>query len=344
MMGSKHVNKMVTPLMSILIAVIIGSIVIIFCGYSPISAYGALFKGAFGSISAFTTTFEKSLPLIFCGLAAMVGLKSGMFNIGLEGQLVMGAITYALVGLKLQSLPFPIHVIVCTICAMAGGALWALIAAGMKIWRNANEVVTTVMLNYVALYLTEYLVSGPFKAKGDIAQSNALESTHMIPALYGGSKLTWACVVAIVVVILVAFFYKYTVTGYNMMAAGMNYKAAEAGGIQMNKARLSAMAASGALAGLGGAMLVASSYGRFILNISSGYGFDGLAIAVLGQKSAIGVLLSSVLFGGLRTGSLYMAMFEGIPSELVSILQGVIILVIAAPLLIKTLSIRRKKT
>ena len=126
-----------------------------------------------------------------------------------------------------------------------------------------------------------------------------------------------------------------------MMAAGVNPKAAEAGGIKMNQTRIMSMAISGSLAGLAGAMLVAATYGRFVLNMSAGYGFDGMAISVLGQNAAVGVFLSSILIGGLRTGSLYMTMFEKIPSEIVSILQGLIILTISAPLLIQYL--RRRK-
>ena len=137
--------------------------------------------------------------------------------------------------------------------------------------------------------------------------------------------------------------HEHSVAGYNMIAAGDNYKAAEAGGIRMNRVRLMSMAMSGAIAGFAGAMLVGATYGRDVIGMSSGYGFDGMAIAVLGQNSAIGVFLSSILFGGLRTGSLSMSMFEGIPSELVSILQGLIILTVSAPLLIRSFRIRRRK-
>lgn len=343
MRTKRYINQMMTSLLSIVIAVIIGSIVIGLCGYSPISAYTALLKGAFGSPSLFMTTMEKSVPLIFCGIAAMISFKCGLFNIGIEGQLIMGAITYALIGIKLWWLPMPIHVFVCSILAMAAGALWSSIAAILKVTKNANEVVTTVMLNYVAIYFTEFLVAGPFMAEGMVAQSEALDENKMIPLMPGSTKLTWACVIALIFLVVIALFYKYTVTGYNMIATGVSFKAAEAGGIRMNSTCILSMALSGAIAGLGGAMLVSATYGRFVLDMSSGYGFDGMAIAVLGQNSAIGVFFSSILFGGLRTGSLYMAMFEGIPSELVSILQGVIILIISAPLLVHYLRVWRKK-
>lgn len=335
------IDKLVVSLLSILLAVIIGSVVIVVCGYSPWDAYKALIQGAFGTLDACMSTFEKSVPLIFCGLAAMVGFKSGMFNIGIEGQLIMGAIVYALAGVEFGFLPLPVHVMVCSLLAMTAGALWASLAALLKVFRNANEVVSTVMLNYIAIYFTEYLVSGPFMAAGTIAQSEALDPSRIIPFITDHIKLTWTCVFACVFVVMAAFFYRYTVAGFNMMAAGENPKAAEAGGIRMNQARVMSMAISGSLAGLAGAMLVASTYGRFVLNMSAGYGFDGMAISVLGQNTAVGVFLSSILFGGLRTGSLYMTMFENIPSEIVSILQGLIILTISAPLLIQYL--RRRK-
>lgn len=338
---NKIMKKISIPLLSILLAVIVGSIIMLLCGYNPISAYTSLLKGAFGSPKAVMTTLEKCVPLIFCGLSAMVSFKSGLFNIGLEGQMVMGAIAYILIGLKIQVLPMPLHVIVCSFFAIVAGALWAGIAGVMKVYCNANEVVSTIMLNHVATLFTEYLVSGPFMAEGTIAQSEALDSDHMLSELFTGSKITWAFVIAIVAAVLLALFYKYTVTGYNMIAAGDNPKAAEAGGIKMNATRLLSMSMSGAIAGFGGGMLVASTFGRFVIDMQSGYGFDGMAISVLGQNSSIGVFLSSVLFGGLRSGSLSMAMFEGVPSELVSILQGLIILTVSAPVLI--MKFRRKK-
>lgn len=335
-------EKASVPILSILIAVIAGSIIIFACGYSPTAAYSSLLDGAFGSVNAWFDTLEKCVPLIFCGLAAMVSFKSGMFNIGLEGQAVVGAIAYIMVGLHIQFLPLPLHVLVCSICAMAAGACWASIAGAMKIWFRANEVVSTIMLNYIALNLEEYLFSGPFMAEGNIPQSEALQADKIIPGITPDSKLTWAFVIACAAVVLISLFYKYSVTGYNMIAAGDNYKAAEAGGIRMNRTRLMSMAMSGAIAGLAGAMLVAATHGRDVIGMSSGYGFDGMAIAVLGQNSAFGVFLSSILFGGLRTGSLSMSMFEGIPSELVSILQGLIILTVSAPLLIRSLKIKRR--
>lgn len=335
-------GKASIPVLSILIAVIVGSIITLACGYSPLAAYSSLLKGAFGSTKSWMGTLEKCVPLIFCGLAAMVSFKSGMFNIGLEGQAVVGAITYILTGLHLQFLPLPLHVLVCGALAMLAGGLWAGIAGAMKVYFGANEVVSTIMLNYIALYLEEYLFSGPFMDEGTIPQSEALHADKMIPGIAGSTKITWAFVIACAAVILIAVFYKYTVSGYNMIAAGDNYRAAEAGGIRMNKVRLLSMGMSGAIAGLAGGMLVAATYGRDVIGMSSGYGFDGMAIAVLGQNSAIGVFLSSILFGGLRTGSLSMSMFEGVPSELVSILQGLIILTVSAPLLIKSLKWKRR--
>lgn len=341
----RTLEKMSVPLLSILIAMLIGSAVILVCGYSPIAAYSSLFRGAFGSLRSCMGTLEKCVPLIFCGLAAMVAFKSGIFNIGLEGQVVVGAIAYILTGLNLQFLPLPFHVLVCSIFALLAGGLWALIAGAMKVYCRANEVVSTIMLNYIALNLAEYLFSGPFMAEGTIPQSEALETEKLLPAVWEGSKITWAFVIASCMILFIGIFYRYTVAGYNMIAAGDNDKAAEAGGIRMNQTRLMSMAMSGAIAGIAGGLLVAATYGRYVIGMSSGYGFDGMAIAVLGQNSAAGVFLSSILFGGLRTGSLSMAMFEGIPSELVSILQGLIILTVSAPLLIKSFRIkgRRKK-
>lgn len=185
-------GKASIPVLSILIAVIVGSIITLACGYSPLAAYSSLLKGAFGSTKSWMGTLEKCVPLIFCGLAAMVSFKSGMFNIGLEGQAVVGAITYILTGsASAVSSTAPPCIGVRALAMLAGG-LWAGIAGAMKVYFGANEVVSTIMLNYIALYLEEYLFSGPFMDEGTIPQSEALHADKMIPGIAGSTKITWA--------------------------------------------------------------------------------------------------------------------------------------------------------
>lgn len=340
----KQFKKLLAPLFSILVALLLGTALIWACGYEPFRAYSALLKGAFGSVRYALATLEKSVPMILCGLAAVVAMKSGIFNIGAEGQLYIGALAYTAAALYLDFLPGVIHLAVCLAAAIAGGALWALIPAVMKVRLRINEVVTSIMLNYTAKLLIAFLVSGPMKAPGDVSQSEAIPASAAIGEIAAGGKITWGFMLAIVLCVVVWVIFRHTSFGYDITAAGMNDRAAAAGGIHPDQVRLQAMLISGGLAGLAGGLLVASAFGRLVIAVSTGYGFDGISIAVLGLYSPVGVFLSSVLFGALRTGSLYMEMFVHIPSELIDVLQGIIIVVIASPALFQMLIRRREKS
>lgn len=340
----KRFEKLAAPILSILIALLIGTLIIKVCGYHPLSAYSALLKGAFGSFRYTMATLEKSVPLILCGLAAMVAMKSGIFNIGAEGQLFMGAIGYTVAALYLDFLPAPLHLIVCVVCSMLFGGVWAFIPATMKIRIGANEVVTSIMLNYIAKLFTSYLVSGPMKAVGDIPQSDPIPAGTAVGEIVAGGKITWGFPLAILLCVVFWLIFKKTQFGYDITAAGMNDRAAEAGGVQPDKVRISAMMLSGCLAGLAGGLLVAATFGRLVASVSTGFGFDGISIAVLGLYTSGGVFLSSLLFGALHTGSLYMEMFMKIPSELIDVLQGVIIVVIASPAIFQMIFKDRRHT
>jgi ABC-type uncharacterized transport system permease subunit len=325
-----NIQKLI-PLLSLILAVLIGAVVIAVCGYSPLTAYRHLLSGAFGSLDAIKNTLDKTTPLIFCGLAVAIALKAGMFNIGAEGQLYMGAMVYALCGAYIQGLPPFLHVVLGSILAMIAGGLWAFIPAVLKIKRGAHEVVTTIMLNYIAILFTGYLVTYPFKAPGIIPATVPILKTAKIFEVFPGSQVSWTLLMALLVSALIYFGLKYMRIGYEITATGINPKAAEAGGIEPNIMRLVAMLISGGLAGLSGGMLIASTYGKFFMNFSPGYGFDGIAIAVLGLSSPGGIIIASIFFGALRAGSLDMDMFAKIPSELISLLQGIMILIISAP-------------
>ena len=335
-------NKILSPFLSICFSVILGALIIWACGFNITEAYGALIKGSFGSVPYALNTLEKSVPLICCGLAAAVAMKSGMFNIGAEGQLYIGALGYTLAGLYLSFLPGALQLMACILTGVVFGAAWAFIPAILKIKMGSNEVVTSIMLNYIARLFNSFLVSGPMMAVGDVPQSDPVNAAARVYEIIKGNKITWAFVLAIVLCVLIWILFNRTTAGYNITAAGMNARAAEAGGIKPDSVRMGAMLLSGALAGMAGGMLVASTFGRLVSVVSTGYGFEGISIAVLGQYSALGVLLSSILFGALRTGSLYMEMFVGIPTEIISVLQGVIIVVIASPLIFRALLNRRR--
>lgn len=328
----KHKTLIIT-ILSLLFALAIGTIVIYICGYDIGVAYKALLKGSFGSVKSTMKTLEKSVPLIFCGLAASIAIKSGMFNIGGEGQFFLGALGYTLSALFLDFLPGVTHALFSCVLGALFGAAWAWIPAIMKVRVGANEVVTTVMMNYIAQLLVSYLVSGPLMAAGSAPETANFVESAVIGEIFPGNVITWGFACAISLCVIYGVFMKHTAFGYSVMAAGMNERAAQAGGINPKAVRIGAMMISGAVAGLGGAMMVGSSLGRLTAAVSSGYGFEGISIAVLGQYSSIGIFLSSLLFGALHTGSLHMEMFEGVPTEIVSLLQGVVIVIVASPLI-----------
>lgn len=244
----KQFKKLLAPLFSILVALLLGTALIWACGYEPFRAYSALLKGAFGSVRYALATLEKSVPMILCGLAAVVAMKSGIFNIGAEGQLYIGALAYTAAALYLDFLPGVIHLAVCLAAAIAGGALWALIPAVMKVRLRINEVVTSIMLNYTAKLLIAFLVSGPMKAPGDVSQSEAIPASAAIGEIAAGGKITWGFMLAIVLCVVVWVIFRHTSFGYDITAAGMNDRAAAAGGIRPDQVRLQAMLISGGLA------------------------------------------------------------------------------------------------
>lgn len=338
----KRFEKLLAPILSILVAVLLGTLLIWACGYDPGAAYRALVKGAFGSFRYTMATLEKSVPMILCGLAAMVAMKSGIFNIGAEGQLYLGALGYTLAALYLDFLPGPLHLLVCMGASIALGAAWAFVPAIMKIRLGTNEVVTSIMLNYIAKLFISYLVSGPIKAPGDVSQSAPIPAGTAVGEIVEGTKLTWGFVLAIALCFTLWLVLQRTRFGYDLTTAGMNDRAAQAGGVRPDRVRILAMLISGGLAGLAGGLLVGSSFQRLVIAVSTGYGFDGISIAVLGLYSTVGVFLSSVLFGALRTGSLFMEMFVRIPSELIDVLQGIIIVVIASPAIFHALFRERR--
>jgi len=330
----ERLYKGCTPILSIILALLIGAIVIILCGYNPLSAYKSMMKGAFGNIRYTLATFEKCVPLILTGLAASVAMKSGIFNIGAEGQLYMGALGYAFVALFCSFLPGPLQILLGCIVAMVFGALWNFLPAVMKFRLGANEVVTGIMMNYIAKLFISFMVSGPIKTQSvNIPESDRFRDAVRIFEIIPKNKITWCLPIAIILCVFVSWFLKRTRIGYDINAAGINARAAEAGGVRPDSVRMFAMLTSGAIAGLAGAFVVASSLGRLVVQVSPGYGFDGISIAVLGQYSCIGILLSSLLFGALRTGSLFMEMFQGIPSELIDVVQGLIIVIVASPVI-----------
>jgi len=332
-----ELRKIIPQIIAIILAFLVGAIVLQVTGYSPLEAYSALITGAFGDVFGIGQTFTQATPIIFTALAFLFAFKSGLFNIGAEGQLLVGGFAAALVGISFAGLPTLIHVPMALLAGAFTGGLWGFIPAILKIKLGAHEVITTMMLSYVAFYVTGYMVNYPYKAPGWVSQTVPIAPSAELPRILQPTQLSASIFIAVILVVLTYYTLQKTTLGYEVRAIGLNPAAAESGGINIKRGMILALVISGAMAGLGGAGEILGVHRRFIEGFSPGYGWDGLAVALVGGLNPVGVLIAAVLFGALRSGGMVMTRVTRVPLDIVSILQALVILFVAAPMLIKYL-------
>ena len=328
-------SDFIYSLMAIFLALLVGALLIFLSGFDVTRAYLSFFDGAFGNFYNLAQTLLKMIPLIFTGLAVAVGFRSGLFNIGGEGQLYWGAFVTAIVALAFPNVDGIVLIPLSIFAGAAAGGIWGMIPGYLKARTGAHEVVTTIMMNYVGILATTFLLRNYFKEPGPIDQTplipNAAKLTELIPY----TRLTWAIFLGMAIIILFDLFFKKTSLGYNLQAVGENAAAAEYAGIDSKKMIVISMFLSGMAGGLAGSTMVLGVLHRFITNFSPGYGFVGIAVAVLGRNRPYGVLLAALLFGALEAGGISMQLFAKIPMDLMTIVQGLVILLVAAPSLIQ---------
>lgn len=320
-------NWRISALIAGALVVLVGALVLAHA--SPIESVLLLLKGSLGSLSAIGGTLKEATPLLLAGLAVYVGLKAGLFNIGVEGQLVMGAMSCTVIALRV---PGPTGVILGMLVGTLTGALWAIPAALIKAYRNGHEVITTIMLNWLAVKLTDYLTAGPIKSPTDQSATTAIlaDNTHLPSVLtIGNFELNIGLILGIALTIGISWWLRKTVAGYELRAVGANPIAARFAGVSTPKVTVWAMAASGAIAGLGGAVQVLAYEWRFFQGFSPGYGFDGLGVALLAGNSAVGVMPASLLFGILAKGSTALES-NGVPRGITTVVLGLLVLIAAA--------------
>jgi len=322
-------------IIAILAAFLVGAIVLLVTGHSPIDAYGAVLTGAFGDVYGIGQTFTQATPVIFTALAFLFAFKAGLFNIGAEGQLLIGGFTAAVVGVSFNGLPVFIHLPLALLGGAAGGALWGFIPGVLKARLGAHEVITTMMLSYVALYLTSYMVNYPLKAPGWVPQTVFVAPSAELPRILPPTQLSASFILAIMLTGITAYLLGRTTIGYEIRAIGLNPAAAENGGINIKRRIILALVISGAIAGLGGAGEVLGLHRRFIDGFSPGYGWDGLAVALIGGLNPWGAVLAAILFGALRSGGMVMNRATGVPFDIIIVLQALVVLFVAAPRLIR---------
>lgn len=326
MVRRKLSQYLLYPFIAIMIAMLIGAFIIWGGGNNPIEVYQLMIEGSIGTSQTLSETILKTASLIIAGISYAFAYRCGMLNIGIEGQMLAGAILSTWVGVNITFLPGVLHLFVAVMAGVLAGTFLGCFIAFLKNRFGANEVITTVMMNYVMLFIVEYLVTGPMREAPEFPQSARVLSTAGLPVLIPGTRVNIGIILALLLIALYSYYWKRSKRGFEMRIVGENPAVANSIGINVNQNRMIAFAVSGALAGLVGGMELLGIQKRLLQNFSAGYGFDGIAVALLGKNGPIGIILSSFLFGAMKTGGNMVQMFSNVPSSVVLIIQAVIIL------------------
>jgi simple sugar transport system permease protein len=330
-------KRLLVPILSILLTLVLGGIVIALSHHDPVAAFGGLWEGAFGKEDSLIETLIQTTPYIFAGLAVAVGFRGGLFNIGVEGQLFVGSIFAVIVGYSIE-LPPPLHVIVALGAGALGGALWAGIPGLLKAKTGAHEVITTIMTNYIALGLINWAISsgGPLRMpRSPLPETRRIFETARLPEIL--PDLHVGVLLAVGTAFLIYWLIWRTPFGFEVRTVGLSHSAARYAGVNVERTVVLTMCLSGALAGLGGAVQVLGLTGYFTTGFNVGLGFDSIAVAMLGGNHPVGIVGSALLFGILDAGAATMQLRSQTPRTIITIIQGLLLLFAAAPLLVRQL-------
>lgn len=315
-----------SPIAAVLLALLCGTIIIAASGVSPLEAYWAMARGAFGNRHAFTETLVKASPLLLAGLGTAIAFKANIISIGAEGQLHMGALGAAYIGLHLREIPAIIGVPATIFAGILLGSIWGGIVGFMKVKFHAYEIIVSLMLNYIAIELVGYLVSGPWKDPAGFEPFTAnITIGTRLPILLPGTRLHLGILLAFISSLLLWFIFRHTVFGYQVSVLGENKNAAKASGIRINRLIILIMLISGGLSGLAGVGELAGTHHRLLHGISPGYGYTAIAITQLGQRKPIGVMVAAFLFAALVVGADGMRREMGIPVAIAKIIEGLVL-------------------
>ena len=343
-----HSNFLYT-IIAIIIGFLIGAIFLMIAGISPAVAYGKLVSSIFSKPKYLVYTLVYAAPIILTGLSVAFSFRTGVFNIGAEGQFVVGSIAATLVGV-LVKLPAVIHVPLCIIAAMAAGAFWSFICGLMKVKRGIHEVLSFIMFNWIAFYLSNFVINlsvihkeSGGEATKDIADTARILAPKSIIAATGASAANWGFILAIIAAFTVWFIINKTTLGFKLRAVGFSNSAAEYAGIDTGKSFLTAMAFSGVLAGIGGAIQLMGMSGRISQFAGQeGYGFQGITVALIASSNPIGCIFSGIFYGAMKYGGGKLSLVNA-PAEVVDIIMGIIILFIAISGLFRNIFLSRGK-
>ncbi len=325
------------PLAAVLLAMLIGAILLAISGADPIKAYSALFDGAFGSMKAFGRTLAKATPLIFSGLAVAFAFKAGLFNIGAQGQLLFGALVSAVAGFMIHGLPPFLHATLALLIGASAGALYAAIPGALKAYTGAHEVITTIMLNYVAINITDYFADGPFKdtTGGNIvARTPEILDSARIPTI---GNIPLGFVLAVLAAVVVWWLLWHTTLGFEIRTVGLSPHAAKYAGMKVAFTVILTMVISGFLAGAGGAIETQGIVGRYQPGFNAGLGFDGITIALLGKTHPFGIIPAALLIGAMKAGASTMQFDAGVAKEITDVIQALMLFFVTADMIVRKL-------
>ncbi|MEM3653194.1 MAG: ABC transporter permease [Candidatus Bathyarchaeia archaeon] len=340
------ITRAFSMILAIIVALAMSSVLFNMAGVDPLMAYASLFYGAFGSIYGISETIMKTTPLLLIGLGICIAFRSKIWNIGGEGQYLMGAIIATVIGVFFNSIPSPLLILTIILASFFTSALWGALAGLLKAKLEVNEIIVTIMLNYIAIYFLYYLIRGPFKDQtivGGFPQSPPIGNSAKLPTIFPESRINLGIIIAIAIAILVYVLLFRTTLGYKIRIVGLNPVAANYGGISVTKITILSMFISGGLAGIAGAIEICGVHGRLLDGIVAGYGYIGIVVALLGELHPVGTILSAIFFGAMIVGMQEMQRAIRVPLAFIQSMEGLIIILVLVTSLIMQYKITFKK-
>ena len=337
-------SPVIRSILSIIMALALASVFILLVGKSPMLAFSSLANGAFGNVRAIANTLNKTVPLIFTGLAAAFAFKSGLLNIGIEGQLHMGALLSISIALNVPPETAPLLVIaLCIFGGMLGGMLWGALTGFLKVKFQIHEVIVAILLNYIAIEFVSYMINYPLQTSAGLPETEKIADQFRFPNLIERTQFSANIFMALAAIILVYIIIEKTIVGYKIRAVGSNSTAAAAGGIGVSGIAVLSMALSGMLGGLAGTAEALGTYGKLFDGFSSNVGFTGLAVAVLANNNPVVIIFTALLFGIMDSGARQMSIKAGLSADMVVVIQGLVIFFVSTPRIFDFLKQRRKE-
>lgn len=336
-------SSVLYTIIAIIVGFLIGAVFLLIAGISPSVAYAKLLDSVFGKPKYMVWTLIYASPLIFTGLSVAFSFRTGVFNIGAEGQFVVGSLAACVIGI-LFDLPVWIHVPLCILAAAAAGAVWSLLVGLLKVKRGIHEVLSFIMFNWIAFYLSNYVVNlaaihkeGGGEATKDVQNTARILMPEGLREALGCSAANWGFLMAVIAAVIIWVIIEKTTLGYKLKAVGFNSSAALYAGVNSGRSVLTALGISGALAGLGGAVQILGMSGRLSQFAGQeGFGFEGITVALIGASSPIGCIFAGMFYGAMKYGGSKLSIIKA-PSEVVDIIMGCVILFIAVSQIFKVL-------